>query len=368
MAAMEETSPPAAAGALVPAAAAAGGHLSVAWLRKHWYVLCESKELRTRPLKRFLMGTPLVLFRDSSGKPGALLDRCPHRNVPLSLGQVVGEQLECAYHGWTFDTEGRCGAVPGLCGEADGAARRVPAYAAMEQDGYVWVYATADEVPENEPYRLRTFGEKGYTTVRRTVEFEASLHASIENALDVPHTAFLHRGLFRGGREPVEITAVVTRSPTSAQVEFLGEPRPPGLAARLLSPSGGIVTHFDRFYLPSIAEVEYRIGDENHIVTTSLCTPVGPFLTRIFATVSLRMRLPGWLVKPFVFPLAMKIFKQDAWILKEQTEALERFGGERFSSTEIDLIGGQVWRLLRREEQGRRPEPDDWRKEIRLRV
>ena len=35
---------------------------------------------------------------------------------------------------------------------------------------------------------------------------------------------------------------------------------PEGLVARILSPSGGVVTHFDRFILPCITEVEYAIG------------------------------------------------------------------------------------------------------------
>ncbi|MFB3113716.1 MAG: Rieske 2Fe-2S domain-containing protein, partial [Nitrosopumilaceae archaeon] len=51
-----------------------------------WYVLCASHELRARPVARRLMNLPLVLFRDSGGTPGALLDRCAHRNAPLSAG------------------------------------------------------------------------------------------------------------------------------------------------------------------------------------------------------------------------------------------------------------------------------------------
>ena len=72
----------------------AHGHRSVAHLKDHWYVLCTSSELRTRPLARTLMGTPLVLFRNANGEPGALLDRCPHRNVPLSMGSVEGAELQ----------------------------------------------------------------------------------------------------------------------------------------------------------------------------------------------------------------------------------------------------------------------------------
>src|SRR5262249_24442280 len=129
--------------------------------------------------------------------------------------------------------------------------------------------------------------------------------------------------------------------------EYIGEPRPPGVVGRLLSPSGGTVTHFDRFILPSVAEVEYAIGTENHILVASVMTPVSDFVTRIFALVSFRLRVPGALIKPFLHPIALAIFKQDAKVLKMQTESIRRFGGEQFASTEIDVLGRHIWRLLK---------------------
>src|SRR5579871_4337670 len=84
-------------------------HASVVHLRGHWFIAATSRELRRKPLATTLFGTPIVLFRDHAGKPGALIDRCPHRNVPLSLGQVAEDgTLRCSYHGWRFDTEGAC--------------------------------------------------------------------------------------------------------------------------------------------------------------------------------------------------------------------------------------------------------------------
>src|SRR5579863_3510819 len=35
-------------------------------------------------------------------------DRCPHRSSRLSMGRVVGDDIECGYHGFTFDAAGRC--------------------------------------------------------------------------------------------------------------------------------------------------------------------------------------------------------------------------------------------------------------------
>lgn len=336
-----------------------------------WYIACESHELRRGPLRRTIFGIPIVLFRSDDGRPGALLDRCAHRNVPLSLGRVVGGCLECSYHGWRYEAGGRCTTIPGLCGEAARETRRVPSFPVREQDGFVWVYAIPDDEPYGEPYRLPVFAEPGYTTVRRVVEAEGSIPAVLENALDVPHTAFLHRGLFRGTGKTNRIVARVTRTATSVQAEYVGEPRPEGLAGKILSPSGGIVVHFDRFLLPSIAQVEYRLGDENHFLVTSIAVPLEDFRTRLYAVISFRTRFPGALVKLILTPIALRIFRQDASILKEQTTAIRRFGGEHFVSTEIDVLGLQILRLLKRAEQGPPTEdPADarWIREIPLEV
>jgi len=125
-------------------------HVSVARLRRFWYVACQSEELARKPLARTVVGVPLVLFRDASGKAAALLDRCPHRNVPLSLGRIVaGGRLECAYHGWQFEAGGRCALVPGLLVSREHEReRRAPSAAVREQGGLVWVYPELDAVPD----------------------------------------------------------------------------------------------------------------------------------------------------------------------------------------------------------------------------
>jgi hypothetical protein len=104
--------------------------------------------------------------------------------------------------------------------------------------------------------------------------------------------------------------------------------------------------------LPSILQVEYRIGTENHVLVSAAATPLSDFHTALFAVVAFRLRLPHWLIKPFLIPIAMRIFKQDAAILKRQSDNIRRFGGEQFLSTDIDVLGGHIWRLLRQAERG----------------
>jgi len=326
-------------------------------LPDQWFVACRAAALRRAPLAVTIQGVPLALFRGAGGRPAALEDRCPHRNAPLSEGRVRAGELECRYHGWRFGGDGACLAVPGLTGPPGARAARAPAYPCLEQDGFLWVYSTPGDAPVRGPPRLPHLEDGRYTTARRELEVRATLLAALENTLDVPHTAFLHRGLFRtGGAGPV-VEVVVRRFADRCEAEYLGEPRPRGLAGRLLAPGGGVVAHVDRFLLPSLAQVEYRLGEASHLVVTTAMTPVDRLRTRLFSVATFRLPLPGLLVRPVISPLAALILRQDAWMLRLQSDNVERFGGERFASSELDVLGPQIARLLR-EAARRAPAPD----------
>lgn len=351
--------------------AALPGHLSAVKLPRAWFVACTSADLGAAPIARVIQGTPVVLFR-SNGRPAAFVDRCPHRNVPLSMGTVLPRsgRLRCPYHGWEFDPDGACREVPGLCGELeDRKATAASAFAVREQDGFVWVWATPGELPAGEPYKFALADDPRYTVVRREYSVPGTLHATAENALDVPHTAFLHGGLFRTAKKESEIDVVVRRTPAGVEAEYLGEPRPAGLAARLLAPRGGVVTHVDRFLVPSIVQVEYRLGDDSHLLNTAALTPVTELETKLFALVAFRTPLPGWLVKLLLTPVGERIFRQDAAILAAQTAAIRAFGGERYANTSIDVLGQQIWRLLKAAAAGEgAPAPAETEREYRLKM
>lgn len=334
-----------------------------------WYVLAWSHEVCSRPIVRTLYDQPIALFRSASGSVGALVDRCPHRGVPLSGGKVIGDRLQCPYHGWEFTCAGRCEAVPSFLGQPDHVGRRASAHAVCEQQGVVWVWGRPGAEPTGDPFHFEYAGRSGYTEIRHDVRADATVHAVAENALDVPHTAYLHGGLFRTPTVRNRITAEVRRWHDRVECEYIGEPRPTGLVARVLSPSGGIVTHFDRFFLPSIVQVEYRIGEENHFVITAAGTPAGDYDTRLYAVAALRSRIPGFALR-MLKPLGLKVFQQDAQILARMTANAHRFGEEAYASTEVDLLGPHILKLMRRAAQGElgeaRQEP--WTRSVELDV
>lgn len=318
-----------------------------------WYIVAASKDVGARPKPFVLNGLPIVTFRDSNGQSVSLLDRCAHRNAPLSAGRVIAGNIQCHYHGWEFDGAGACKTVPGLCGEPDHPARRVPSFACRDSQGWVWVYSEPDVDPESEPYDIPCADQPGYLTIREHLEMPGPLDAVAENALDVPHTAFVHAGLFRknADRKPIEV--VIRALDGGVEAQFIGEERPKGLVGRLLAPQGGEVFHWDRFLLPCIAQVEYRLSDRSHIITTAALTPRTPTVTDIFATVAVKVPVPNAILRGIFKPVAMRILRQDIEILRRQTEQVKRFGGEEFASTEIDVLGLRIKKLLREASRGK---------------
>src|SRR6202011_4406815 len=85
--------------------------------------------------------------------------------------------------------------------------RDVPGRDTCEQDGFVWVWGSPDGGAEGRPFALPAFCGRGSGQVVFERDLECTMHAAIENSLDVPHTAYLHRGLFRGASSQA-VTAV----------------------------------------------------------------------------------------------------------------------------------------------------------------
>jgi phenylpropionate dioxygenase-like ring-hydroxylating dioxygenase large terminal subunit len=328
------------------------GRVSAFRLPREWFAACFSLELgRRRPLARTVHGLPLVMFRDGRGAAVAAFDRCPHRNAPLSLGRCRAGELECAYHGWRFDSAGACVAVPGWDTEAPASvSRRLEVVPAVERDGIVWVVPSLEPPARSAPPAIPHVHDDRYTVVRHGGVLDGTMVAAIENALDVPHTAVLHRGLFRGRRERLPIEVVVRHGSGQVEAHYVGEPVPPGLAARLLAPDGGVVEHVDRFVAPCVAQVEYRLGD-NHLMITTAFTPVATARTALHATVAVRARVPGPILAVAVGPIARRILDQDARMVARQHDTIRAFGGERFANTPIDVLGPHILRLLRRAER-----------------
>src|SRR5688500_16625462 len=81
--------------------------------KNFWYVGAMKHEVGRQLLARTLLEQPVVFFRRNEGSVAALADRCSHRRVSLSLGRLIGDEVQCGYHGLTFAGDGSCTSIPG---------------------------------------------------------------------------------------------------------------------------------------------------------------------------------------------------------------------------------------------------------------
>jgi phenylpropionate dioxygenase-like ring-hydroxylating dioxygenase large terminal subunit len=340
-------------------------------LHDYWYIACESGELGDKPLSRTVFDRPLAIYRDAAGQPAALLDRCAHRNMALSLGKVVDGCLECPYHGWRYDAAGHCDSVPSIGpGAPVPSSIRVPFFRCLEQDGYVWVYCGEKE-PAGAPFSFPHVGDSAWTTFRMKTRFPASVGSCLENFLDCPHTVFVHKGWFRNP-DARSLTALVRRLADSIEVEFKNEPTSDSVIARLLYPKGQPLKHTDRFLMPNLSRVDYDFGPKHHFIITSQCTPVSAMETEVYTVMTYRYGAWGKLIRLFFEPMSRHIIKQDVDILAAQTRQLKLFGGPKFSHIETDLLGLHIQAMRRRADRAEAnepnsPEPEISEKEITIR-
>ena len=158
----------------------------------YWYPLAWSDELKPgKALGRRFAGQPIALVRGKNGVVFALEDRCAHRQVPLHLGVVEGEQVKCHYHGWAYDKTGKCVDVPYLGKER--LPNGVRSYPCREVDGLVFVFPGDPALAESRlPATLGSFQRKDYKTRRLNREVACHYTFMHENLFDMNHQ-FMHR-------------------------------------------------------------------------------------------------------------------------------------------------------------------------------
>ena len=332
-------------------------------LREHWYVAALSRQLTaTRPRAATIMDVPLALFRDAEGRARALLDRCLHRNAPLSQGAVFDGCLGCPYHGWTYDGEGRLVIVPSEGHEpSPRPGMAVRGYPVREQDGLVWVYmGDPARAADRQPFRMPHAGEPGWSSYFMLTEFDGDVTDLVENFMDVPHTEFVHAGWFRSakGARPVEVS--LERTADAVHVEYFKPDDSIGFTRWLLNPDRQPMTHTDRFFMPNVTRVDYMWGARRGFVITSQITPITATRAMVYTAITFRFGAFTPLARLLLPAYTRHVIRQDVDIMRLQTANLARFGGRCFHGTAADAIHRAIESLREYAaggEQGPPPEP-----------
>jgi phenylpropionate dioxygenase-like ring-hydroxylating dioxygenase large terminal subunit len=163
-------------------------------MRRYWIPACLSEELPYEdapPVRVRLLGEDLVAFRDTNGTVGIVDAFCPHRGAPLFFGRNEECGLRCVYHGWKFDTSGRCVDMPTESRDTLRERVNVPSYPAWEAAGVVWTYMGPPELQPEKPDYEWLRATVAFNRVSKTGEACNFLQA-LEGGLDTAHASYAH--------------------------------------------------------------------------------------------------------------------------------------------------------------------------------
>ena len=159
---------------------------------KVWTPVMLARAVGRKPVRFVLAGTPIVLFRGADRRIGALVDRCPHRGVALSLGHVGYDGcLECPFHGWRFDTAGANQGVP-LNPDAKRDLLAAQALPVRQLGELIWVFTEPGAAPD-EPVSPDGLTAPGLSRTYLSRDWACHWTRAMENMLDSPHLPFVHR-------------------------------------------------------------------------------------------------------------------------------------------------------------------------------
>ena len=202
---------------------------STGYIRNCWYVAGRSEDFGRSLTPVTMLEENIVIFRDTTGKPAALEDACPHRKLPLSRGTIEGDHVVCGYHGLTFDCTGECVIAPT---QLDNPPRRaaVHSYPAEDRWGFLWLWM--GEPSDADPAAIMDIPHFDNPDWGKTVTGAMSMDCHYlyitDNLLDPSHVAWVHLTSFAGAgtdNRPLDVEDIEGGVVVSRWI--LDEPAPP---------------------------------------------------------------------------------------------------------------------------------------------
>lgn len=188
-----------------------------------WHIVLFSRELQVGEVKQLhYFDQDLVAYRGESGQVAILDAHCPHLGANLASGEgrVLGDNIACPFHGWTFSPQGLCVDIPYANSIPEKAVHALKGWPVLEKNGFIalW-YETAGEPREDYLPDIPEWGPQGWGD---WVFYRSRIRAQpcdiIENIVDIAHFPHVHGGLVRSwenrfGERTVTQLSTVDRDP-----------------------------------------------------------------------------------------------------------------------------------------------------------
>ncbi|MGA7910299.1 MAG: aromatic ring-hydroxylating dioxygenase subunit alpha [Candidatus Dormiibacterota bacterium] len=275
-----------------------------------WHPVASIEQLADGgPVAARLLGEDIVLWR-SGDELLAWRDLCVHRGTRLSLGRIVdGSRLECAYHGWTYGSDGCCVHIPAHPEQAPPAKAQAVTYRAALAHGVVWVTlgSGATAIPT-----LELLNDPAHSVLLAgPYRVAASGPRIVENFLDVGHFPFVHEGVLGDRLRPeiADYNAHIDEEGVLATGVQVFQPDPYGTGR------GSTVTYTYRVHRPLSASL-VKHGELSFGILLSV-TPHDVTDSTAWMWMAMNYEPPAGMVE-----FQDRIFEQDRPILESQRPEL----------------------------------------------
>jgi phenylpropionate dioxygenase-like ring-hydroxylating dioxygenase large terminal subunit len=278
----------------------------------YWYAVEWDKDVKRGQVKEVVFWKQsIALFRGQDGRLSAIENRCAHRQLKLTLGQVQGCQLVCPYHGWQYDATGKCVHIPHELFGSKMPEFKLREYPVKVKHGLIFIFPGDPELADKRhiPDIPELQGPNPWGSIPVDMIVKGHHSMVIDNVSDFTH-AYLHRKY-----KPfwnAKLTKLETVGDT-VELEYDTMVGAGGLAGAFVNRQNADTNHMKLAY-----EYPYqRSNTDEHIKHWCFVLPIDEQTTRAvflfyFAHDLIKIpgfgsvRLPGWLLRKVIMPLAKR--------------------------------------------------------------
>ena len=331
-------------------------------IRNAWYVVAEHAAIGRDLTSIKVLGNPLVIYRTEAGDPVVLDDRCAHRRFPLSKSKLIGNTIQCGYHGFTYEASGRCVWAPGLPVKPGFGVRK---YTCAQKGPWLWAWMGDPDRADPAAIPMPTLdADETWRSGTGYKHNPGNYMLLIENLLDLTHLHFLH------GAEVSDLTQAETPPkalPMPLNSVGWGKQTARATSGMFAALTGGDPTQVVRVdtwskqFGPSLncgAEDRFALDGENHPLyplrfrVVHALTPEDANNTHQFFQTSFNRDLVGGM-DAFVTLARDVVFEQDATAIRYMQSAIRQ--DRREGSVEFgipsDRFGVSMRSVLRKMKQ-----------------
>lgn len=282
-------------------------------LSQYWYPIAQASEVTDKPLAAQLLDVRLVLYR-SNDKVVVAKDLCFHRGAPLSKGWVENGEIVCPYHGFRYNCEGKCTAVPAHPSSKISPKLKLIVYPAVERYGLIWtsLAGTDEQIPA-----FPGWDDPDYIKILPpNFDIAGSAGRQMEGFLDVSHFAYVHTETF-GDRNNTEVPQYkVKREGNELLAEYWSSVSNYGKGQDNVAPEGFQWLREFRVFPPFAASLTVHFPENDKLNILNCASPISARFTRLFCPITRNFDKDAPIEDTIKFNL--QVFEEDREMVESQ--------------------------------------------------